>query len=528
MLKKFIARLIVFVIALCISYTGFWFFKANEIKARIIGILQDNAFYISSKSVAVEGFPLNNRVLISDLSFSAPTDILSSHKFNIKSLELVSELFSNEFIVKNIKDISYDNESGLNGVLSFNQNPEITLEILGSKSLSFKYRDQGFKIVSNLDKSTIYEADSTDLIIDSKINESGKITADLRVNIAKANSVNLTNLYLNGLQNDIIEAFSKGDLRIISNKIDNLDDAEDYILDNINNSEVALKYEPISEHNSVIENPIKLNPEDTIIEEMAMESIIEESDKDLFKKPSDSFKGIAQVEEKDNDVIKKINEIESDIVIDLSYILTPNKTNIENTTESDPTKIKSIPVKYNKLLQLKELTITNNLYSFLISGSMQTYLDDDRFSGVIDVEIDGLTILTNYIIKSSSDLANKNLSSNDNKYGQFLSRISNKIESIIDNLFFDDLALDDKNSEVVNQQDIENNPTTEEIKQISKEDIIQGDLLEIKPSMANNIEPEKEGYNLKKKNELSFTISRDKNLEYMINDVPLRQIVEEL
>ncbi len=537
MLKKFILRFIILLLISIAGYSGFWFYKANEYRSYIVKILQDNAFYVSSSSIKFYGFPLQNNITINNLSFSLPFDSLSSHRFNIESLKISADLFSSNYTVSEINKPSYVSDSGAKSPISFSKKPQINLAILPD-NLVVSYKDQGHKITSGLEDDVLYTASGMNINISSKISKSGKISTSFQTKISDSDSVKLSNLYQDGLEPDIIDALSSGEIEISKQQTLN-DNKQDFSNDNAINDE--------KEGDIASEDIIALDEDtsDLIVDVLTDADL---SEFDLIR---------------EKNIIGKIESAISDINIDLSYELLPNSNAGQMKIDSDPTKIRSIPVQYSKSLEINNFSITNDLYQIFISGKMQSYFDDPSLSGLMKVKVIGALDLIDYISDVSSNMTSNNLdileggdiilSNVDNSfvgendhYNNFLLKISNNIDNIVKEIS----NTNKKDVKIANKQDVE--VANQEIEDLAQDDEVDKEYEEeIEGQVEGQIEEEVEltdiaegasdqevGQNqiLSKKieeevvinDEISFTISREKNLEYMINNIPVRQIIEEL
>ncbi len=613
MFKKFIIRLFVLLILAGAGFSGFWFFKANQFKSQIEKIIQDNAFYVSSRSVNSYGFPLKQKIAIYDLTFTLPLDSLSSHKFTIKNLEIEAELFKNNFAVSKIGNVLYNEKSSEAGEVSFIAEPKINIDFL-TDGFSIKYSDNGFKITSLATKNLIFSSGPAKFSINSRSSKSGEISANFDISIKDVSSINLTSLYRDGLEPEITSSLENGDLKIlpnISNQVDDQDFNElvnDEAIDQLAKNDAKIEedekntkdkidnklaQDKKTENREQVELSLPQNPSkktDLTLDDVNAPS----NDKAQLEEVnlSDAVDGniggldesqyLANIANNKGNIVDQINSIASDVEISLNYKLVPNSSADSYKIDSDPTKIARIPVSFTKSLDITKFTIANSLYKIFLKGKMQNYFDDPKMSGSIEVEVDGKSNLVEYITSEAKNLTHNSTSDivegsdlmiqesvakSDNLYNNFLIKISEKIRDVVNNRIQDQSKiimtkesklleessiekgevnqnkqdLDSDQEVTIDAQDntspVESDSNVDSVNnavhsetEISDEnnqmEDIAGDVVESDSNQ--NLEEMQKAQEDLAGDIIKFTISREKNLEYIINNISFRQIIEDL
>jgi hypothetical protein len=96
MKKSLIIKLSIVLVVLVLSYCVFWFFKAGQSEKQINKFIADNSSYISSGEIAVSGFPVAQKISISDLKITVPINLIAKRQIVIKQLQANSGIFSND------------------------------------------------------------------------------------------------------------------------------------------------------------------------------------------------------------------------------------------------------------------------------------------------------------------------------------------------------------------------------------------------------------------------------------------------
>lgn len=215
-LKKILIGLFI-VIA---GYSGAWFLKANSAKSQIKSFLADNNSYITSSSVSVSGFPLFKVVTVKDVklnldnSFSQKFTTLSGRFQNIaiKEIKAKSGIFGDNFTVTTeaVTVVDHDNSAY---PVEFAPTPKVGIEIANGKVVNFNYSDSGYKIL-NSEKVVVREATSSSIQYASVSEKDNKRKLTLKADFKGVSGFDIVTLYRNVYEKDLIKKIKDGEIVI--------------------------------------------------------------------------------------------------------------------------------------------------------------------------------------------------------------------------------------------------------------------------------------------------------------------------
>lgn len=176
------------------------------------------------------------------------------------------------------------------------------------------------------------------------------------------------------------------------------------------------------------------------------------------------------------------NLVKSNFILSLEYTLTPTQAEQQVQIPSDPTQIQEAPIQYSKAVKINNLEFSNQLYKIAVNGEMNIFQDDNMPSGALSIKLEKIDTLIGYISSGfkqmsdkkkpttevQNDLANSGAAAEDS-YQVFLNKVSANLSSVAKELAA-------KNA-------------------LSKEDVAE------------------------------FDIRREKNLEFLVNETPVREIL---
>lgn len=198
MIKSIISKLVILLIIVFAGISIFWFFKTSALKKSVLSAIAASEGEISASSVSVGGFPFRQKLKIHDLKlqFSAldnlpdqtlsklPSNVIPDNKYQvqIRKFESLSMVFSNNFVVSTLEDVSVRNRNGTVNSIQFNQKPIITFSVSRGTLSKFSYQDFGYKIL-DAGKNILFEnGDSTISFVSTEEGNKyrGKITAHFK------------------------------------------------------------------------------------------------------------------------------------------------------------------------------------------------------------------------------------------------------------------------------------------------------------------------------------------------------------
>jgi hypothetical protein len=168
MTRNIISKFIIVLIILFTALGLFWFFKTSTIKKQTLAFIADSGGRISATSVSVSGFPLDQKLTIEGLKFQLSASLphlpivpaSQQYQIEIKKLEAKASILSGEFIITNIEDVSYQDQTGTPNLVQFNQAPQANFVVSGGELTKFSYQDIGYKIL-DAGKNVLFENGSS-------------------------------------------------------------------------------------------------------------------------------------------------------------------------------------------------------------------------------------------------------------------------------------------------------------------------------------------------------------------------------
>jgi hypothetical protein len=178
--------------------------------------------------------------------------------------------------------------------------------------------------------------------------------------------------------------------------------------------------------------------------------------------------------------------VKSNLVLDLEYVLTPNQPAEQQAKlPANPAEIQEIPLQYSKLVKVNNLEFSNPLYKIIINGEMNSLQDDSMPSGSLSVKVEKVDTLISYLSTGLSQIA-------DQKKPMAATQVQSS------NLAGNGMIMEDSYQSFLRRIVAGLSPVAKELaakNAVSKEDIAQ------------------------------FDIRREKNLEFLINETPMREIL---
>ena len=194
-MKNIISKILAIIVVVIIGYSVIWFFKTSSTKKYLSAAIASSDGKITAAGVSVSGFPLSQKIVIEDFKFQ--TDDLSEklslpnkYQVVIKKIEASSGLFSGDFKINNIGEISFQDSNGNSGTIEFNQVPEISFSFVGGTLTKVSYKDFGYKI-SDAAKATLYEGGSSFIEFESNSEDDDKIRHKIKAEFKDVDGVDI-------------------------------------------------------------------------------------------------------------------------------------------------------------------------------------------------------------------------------------------------------------------------------------------------------------------------------------------------
>jgi len=459
--KSLTIKLAITFVVIILVYSVFWFFKAGQLEKHINNFIAENSANVSAAEIKVSGFPFSQKITIKDLKFTIPNPAFSKHQIIAKHIEAKSAIFGDEFEVELVEKPTTQSLDGKAGTIEFTQVPQIKFTISNGMISHFSYQDLGYRVLDS-EKNIIYSASSTIVKIESAIDSNEQITAKLNVNIADIENFGILEIYKNSSEKRIIDAIKTGEIAIGNNA------ASDVSATSSLPSVAVVSGASVQPATAVVAAAATVDAKQEVVQ------------------PVDSVPAVQDVSTL---VAATQNEaVKSNLIVDFEYIFTPIKNEQKANVPLDPSQlVQESNLQYNKSLKINNLEFSNSLYKIAINGQVNFFQDDSMPSGFVTVRADNATSLINYLSKG-----------------------------------FDQMASDDvKQADVSVQQTADlsaqaTSPQNEAYKNFLKK-IIAG---------LSSVSLELAGKNqLSKDNSEVFDIRREKNLEFVINETPLREVL---
>lgn len=465
MSKNIVVKLVILIVVAALVYSVFWFFKVGQVEKQISNFISENSTHISSGEIAVSGFPLAQKVTIKDLKFTIPSPLLNKRQTIVKSLEAQAGIFSSDFKVVITEGVTVQDIDGVSANVEFSKEPDITISINDGRISKFSYQDSGYRIL-DAEKNVIYAATSSNVMLESTAADDDKITTKITANIKDIEGFDVSDVYKNVFEKKIMEGIKTG--------------------------EVVLGNAPVDTSLAPTDPAAPLAP-DAVAAAPAMTppapiAAAPAAPMDVAAVPAPAAPDAAAVVDpaKTQEIAAAVqnNLVKSNFIMDIEYVLTPNKSDQQAQIPTDPTQIQEVPVQYSKAIKVTNVEFSNPLYKILINGEMNSFADDNMPSGSLAIKVEKIDSLIGYMSVVFNQMTEQkalvtsevqavdlvgNGNSTDDSYHSFLKKVSANLSPVAKELAA-------KNA-------------------VSKEEIAE------------------------------FDIRREKNLEFLINETPLREIL---
>lgn len=480
--KTILIKITIALLTICLIYSVFWFYKIGQMEKQLNRFVSENASNVSIGSFEISGYPFAQNLAIDNLRFSLPTAALNKYQITISKLKAKATIFDTNFDIEITENNYIQDKEGKQHQISFNTNPKITAEISDGFLQSFSYQDSGHQILSE-NQDLIYSSSSTDVKVSSSKQENGSTAFIINSNITEISNFGIFDIYKNAFEEKLINTINTGEISLNSELPQN---EKEEITEEINNNleqNLTANNIPQNLETQQVTEPLPANP-----------SVENSSNVDNSQTPTQEIKPAENQEAKTN------------INIAMQYILTPNQARNDGQTPLNITQIQESSLQYSKSLKIDSLSISNYLYKILINGTINIFSDDTMPSGAISIRLEKFLDIISYVDAKIKDLINQNNS-------VAINNTSNSNQAILNVENLPNEVAADNNEKTTSDQ--ENNPSK------SYHDF----LIRINSSI------EKVSKEIAEKNAASdsevaqFEIRREKNLEFLVNETPVREIL---
>jgi len=519
--KSLAIKLVTVLVVAVVVYSVFWFFKLGQLEKRVNKFVTDNAAHISMGEVAVSGFPFTQKISIKDFKFSVPTPVLDKRQVVVKHLEAVAGIFSSEFVVTLPEGVYVQDHEGMIAQVNFTSQPEITVAIDEGRIVKLNYKDSGYRIMDEK-QNLIYAAASTVVNIDSVMGDGEKVVSKINATVNDIENFSVLDIYKNSVEKDIVNGLKTGEIVIgnalISAQLDAAQAAN--AVAPVATAPGAAPAPAVVPTAAAMPNPAVASAP-IATPAAPMPAVVPASAPSIAAAPTAMPAPMAPThapaaaDAPAPATTKVINAVpssapndatqsaaattatatvapvsdavaemapKSNFVLNAEYILAPN--HIETQPILDPTKIQDAPVQYTKSLRVNNMTFSNALYTITINGEMTALPDDSMPSGGLSIKVENIDNLTKQMVDGFNniidmakpapmspvaDLTSSNSNVSHDAYSDSLKRISVNLNRIV--------------------------------KEIASKNAVSKDNL------------------------AQFDVRREKNLDFLVNETPLREVL---
>jgi len=497
MKKGLVIKMAIVLVVLVLSYCVFWFFKAGQSEKQINKFIADNSNYISAGEISVSGFPANQKIIVNDLKITIPVNMIAKRQIHIKQLEARASIFSDNFVINFTDAVKLQDFESSGDIfdVEFAGQPEVSLTLADGVISYFKYTDSGFKVL-DAEKNVVNSSTGTSISSETSIDETDKKTSKISVSFKELEGYTIIDFYKNVLDKKVIEGIKTEEIKVnasvnVSPPVDpnqipapapNSGDTANgaVVVNNAPTATVNVQNNPASAPNAVPapSAPPAQNDNEAIKQAMAM------ADQANAQAQAPIDPNAQQAVNQAPDTISDTSIVKSNVTIEATITLTPSIKQ-DQPEPSDPTQIQELPVQFVQNIKIDNVEFSNPLYKINISGNVNSSSDDNYPSGGITIKVEKVANLLEQLKKQFKQLSESTKSPNSAvasdvsvdqaqtgnpaNYDLFLTNVSERIVSVAT-----EIAL--KNS-------------------VTKDEIAQ------------------------------FDVRREKNLEFLVNEVSVREII---
>jgi hypothetical protein len=512
--KNSAIKIAIAIILLAIIYIGIWFFQASKIEQIANQYLKNHSETINAESVSVSGFPLRKKLEIVNLKVSLTNkfnkkDLLQQekHYILIKKIDAISGVFSSDFEVAFDEDItlveSINAKDNAIFSISFNAVPKASFKVDQGYITNFEYQDQGFKIKDSI-KNDALEAKSNNIKI-TVAKEEEKDRVKITLNSSSINAPLFSKIF----KENIITSFIGNENNIINLK--NIGPVATADILNTPAGE-AVKADTLA----VKENNVTVA-----------------QDQQAFISPANNLGNVAGSGNRNIDDMAKITQeinqvpLESSLIIDLDLELANSKEvmlpvpPVANSNDSKANDKANDSAKAHKVI-INKMELKNSQFTFNLNGQVQLASDDTKPFGSVTLKLENFSNVKNIVANIFGIASNQNSQSNI-----FQESAPIKPDSANPNSVNPDSLNPQQNIEskiATSPEAIKTNTATEEPKTLADPQVENPIFTAISILFAA-IEENAKKNPLTHENLLVFDITREKNIEFIINETPTREIL---
>jgi len=506
MKKGLIIKLAIVLVVLVLSYCVFWFYKAGQSEKQINKFIADNSANISAGEISVSGFPVGQKIVISDLKITIPVNLVAKRQITVKQLEATSGIFSNDFVVNLVDVVKIQDLENSGDVfdVEFVSKPEIMVSLLGGSIAKLQYNDAGFKILDT-EKNIVNSSLGLSVLSENSVDETDKRINKINISFKELEGYSVFDFYKNVLEKKVVEGIKTEEIKVNVNPV--VDQA------NIQQMTAPLSQDQamVMQNNELQQVPVVVpqipanDGAEAVARANAMANQVVANNQAQAQavqpQPTPDLTPPVQV---DNGQVPPVPTnvdpnapiapevpldaiVKNNITIDIVITLTPSvKQEQSETPPADPTQIQELPVQYVQNIKINNVELSNSLYKINVTGDVVNSSDDNYPSGGITVKVEKITNLVTQLRSQ-----------------------------------FKKLAESKKPSVPLNGTDLVNDQTQQQ-NQVQNYDIFLNNISEKLTNVSNEISSKN---SVSKDEIVQFDVRREKNLEFLVNEVSVREIV---
>ncbi len=541
--RSILIKVAVALLVVILLHSVFWFFKTGQLEKHLNNFVTENNTAISAAEIKVAGYPFSQKIVAKDLKFTIPNSAFSKYQIIVKDFEASAGIFSKDFTVDVADKITVQDLDGNIGNVEFAQMPKISFSISDGIVSSFSYADNGYKIF-DIDKNIIYSAASSTINLVSTIDSSDQITSKLNVAVREIEGFDVIDIYRNSSEKKIIDGIKTGEISLGSGAAVAMIGSDPSFASNAANPAApnAPVVVPTATSDSAMtppasapspaaaaanaakaaasaqqaaapngapvagaapvaaapnQAPVVGTPADIAAKVASGAAIpsaaapaavpgvaaanVATQTADAAKATIDPSKPAAL------DVaslIAKSDVTKSNLIIDIEYVLTPTKNDQQGSVPLDPAQMQENATQYSRVVKVNNIEFSNALYKISLNGQVNYFQDDNLPSGFVTVKIENIDKFVEYVATGFTQIVEQ--------------------KQIVPSVQSNDLAAQSSQTQSTAYQDF---------------------LRKISASLGNVSKELADKNQLTKDNVALFDMRREKNLEFIINETPLREVL---
>ena len=505
MKKGLIIKLAIVVIVLVLSYCVFWFFKAGQSEKQINKFIADNSAYIYAGEISVSGFPVAQKVTINDLKIIVPVSLVAKRQITIKQLQADAGIFSNNFAVNFTDTVKVQDldSSGEVFDVEFVNKPEISVSLLDGNIAKFQYNDSGFKVL-DAEKNIVNSSSGVSVLSENSVDEAERHTNKINISFKDLEGYTVFDFYKNILDKKVVEGIKTEEIKVNINPVIDQANIQQLTTPLIQDQagiapqpNVAPQQQNAQAQPQIVApaqpSPVAVSGNVAAAEALKnIEQVVKQQEPETAPTaPVDVANQLpvdvnnqqpAQIADANADS----NAVKSNIIIDIIITLTPSvKQEVAEVPPADPTQVQELPVQNVQNIKINNFEMSNSLYKINVTGDIVNNSDDNYPSGGITVKVEKIANLVNQLKEQFKQLSQSKKSTIPSNGVDLMSDQSQQNQTQNYDIFLNNIS--EKLTDVSSEIALKNSA--------SKDDVAQ------------------------------FDVRREKNLEFLINEIPAREII---